>query len=136
MADRVTGDQPDNVVCRTSAYYASPTTNCCGCPEDVFVVLRFSCPSLSPLVVLCFLVLLFCFACHISGGIRHLFVLFCSFCLFPYFFSCFFVRSRLPPFVCRVSLSHLDRKHSYAVPVVPSTTARHSIVYSAYCVSM
>ena len=65
MADRVTGDQTDNVVGRTSAYYATPTTNCCGCPEDVFAVLRFSCPSLSPFVVLCFLVLLFCFACHI-----------------------------------------------------------------------
>ena len=84
MADRVTGDQTDNVVCRTSAYYATPTTNCCGGPEDFFVVLRFSCPSLSHLVVLCFLVLLFCLACHISGRARHLLVYFISF-----YFSCF-----------------------------------------------
>ena len=73
MTDRVTGDQTDYVG-RTSAYHATPTTNCCGCPEDVFVVLRFSCPSLSPLVVLCFLVLLYCFACHIPGGARHILV--------------------------------------------------------------
>ena len=80
MADRVTGDQTDNVVGRTSAYYATPTANCCGCPEDVLVVLRFSCPSLLPLVVLCFLVLLFCFACHISGQrARHFLVYSISF---------------------------------------------------------
>ena len=92
MADRVTGDQTDNAVCRTLAYYASPTTNCCGCPEDVFVVLRFSCPSFSPLVVLCFLVL-FCFACHISGAARHL-----KFFYFIFFSLIFSV----------LSLSHLD----------------------------
>ena len=85
MADRATGDQTDNVVGRTSAYYATPTTNCCGCAEDAFVVLRFSCPSLSPLVVLCFLVLLLCFACHISGGARHL----VDDCIsFPFSFVC------------------------------------------------
>ena len=50
----ITGDQNNCVVGRTSVYYATPTTNCCGCPEDVFVVLRFCCPFLSPLVVLCF----------------------------------------------------------------------------------
>ena len=67
--DRVAGDQT-NYVGKTSAYYATSATNCCGCPEDVFVVLQFSCPSLSAVVVLCFRVLLFCFACHISGGAR------------------------------------------------------------------
>ena len=85
MTDRVTGDQADNVVGRTSAYHATPATNCCGCPEDVLAVLRFSCPSLSPVVVLCFLVLLFCFACHISGGARHLLVSFTSFKFFLLF---------------------------------------------------
>ena len=74
-------DRQRTVVGRTSAYYATHTTNCCGCPEDVFVAHRFSCPSLSPLVVLCFLVLLFCFACH-SGGARHLLVDYISFCFF------------------------------------------------------
>ena len=129
MADRVTGDQTDNVVGRTSTYYATPTTNCCGCPEDVLVVLRFSCPSLSPLVVLCFLVLLFCFACHISGGLRHLLVNSISF-----HFILFSVVSLSLSFF---SLStHLDCLHLYAVPVGPSTRARHSIVYSAYYVSM
>ena len=94
MADRVTGDQTDNVVGKSSAYYATPTTNCCGCPEDVFVVLRFSCPSLSSLVGLCFLVLLFSFACHISGGALHLFILFLFYICFYfpvgflYFLSC------------------------------------------------
>ena len=72
MADRVTGDQNDNVVGRTSAYYVIHATNCCDCPEDGFVVLRISCPSLWPLAVLGFLVLLFCFARYISGGARHL----------------------------------------------------------------
>ena len=93
MADRVTGNQTDNVVCRKSlpTMLPTPTTHCCGCPEDVFVVLRFSCPSLSPLVLLCFLVLLFCFACHIFGGARHLLVYSISFHFFSYFFFCFFV---------------------------------------------
>ena len=112
MADRVTGDQTDNVVGRTSTYYATPTTNCCGCPEDVLVVLRFSCPSLSPLVVLCFLVLLFCFACHISGGLRHLLVNSISF-----HFILFSVVSLSLSFF---SLStHLDCLHLYSVPVDP-----------------
>ena len=108
MTDRVTGDQADNVVGRTSAYHATPATNCCGCPEDVLAVLRFSCPSLSPVVVLCFLVLLFCFACHISGGARHLLVSFTSFKFFLLFhlFLVPFVflsvnASGLLEFVCR-----------------------------------
>ena len=94
MADSVTGDQTDNVVGRTSACYATPTTNCCGCPEDVLVVLRFSCPCLSHLVALCFLVLLFCFASHISGGARHFLVnsIHISLHIFSYFsvVSCLF----------------------------------------------
>ena len=133
MADRVTGDQTDNVVGRTSAYYASPTTNCCGCPEDVFVVLRFSCLSISRLVVLCFLVLLFCFACHISGGARHLLVLL----VYSISFHFFLTFSVVPLSLSFFSLStHLDCLHLYAVPVVPSTTAPHSIAYSVYYISM
>ena len=115
MADRVTGDQTDNIVGRTSAYYASPTTNCCGCPEDIFAVLRFSCPSLSPLVVPCFLGLPFCFARHISGGARHLLVYSISFDVFlifsvvpvPFVFLSVNA-SGLRAFVCRTCRTQYD----------------------------
>ena len=119
MADRVTGDQTDNVVGRTSGYYATPTTNCCGCPEHVFVVLRFSCPSISPLVVLsyCCCVL----PATSPGGARHLRVVHSISFYFFLFFQLF-----LCPFRFYLLSTHLDRLHLYAVPVGPSTTARTS----------
>ena len=103
--------------------YRQRTTNRCGCPEDVFVVLRFSCPFFSPLVVLCFLVLLFCVACHISGGTRHLLVYSISFYLFL-FFSSFLSPFR---FLCeRIWVA------SICMPYL--SNLRNSIVYSAYYV--
>ena len=47
------------------------TTNCCGCLEGAFAVLRFACPFLSLFVVRILFMLwlvLFCFVCHNSGG--------------------------------------------------------------------
>ena len=38
---QVTGDQTDNVLGRTSVYYATPTANCCPCPEDVLLCFGF-----------------------------------------------------------------------------------------------
>ena len=101
MTDRVTGDQTDYVG-RTSAYHATPTTNCCGCPEDVFVVRRFACPSISLLVALCFLVLLFVLPATSPGGHEtSLFILFHF--IFFLIFQLFLCPFRFAP----VSYTHL-----------------------------
>ena len=78
MADRVAGDQTDNVVGRTSAYCATPTTNGCGCP-----VRYFCCASVSlsyPFAlgrILFMLLYSYCFVLSSQGGMLSLFLLFC-----------------------------------------------------------
>ena len=76
--------------------------------------------------MLLYILVLFCLVCHIylQGGTTPLFYfLFCGILLFYV--------------LCYLSLSFFCQRiwveeHLYAVPVVPSATARHSIVYSAY----
>ena len=85
-ADRVARHQTDYVG-RTCLFNATrTTTNCGGCLEGVFVVLRFSCPFLSLLVVFCFLrccIVSFCLS-HLRGGATPLFYfMFLFFYLFP-----------------------------------------------------
>ena len=127
MTDRVTGDQTDYVG-RTSAYHATPTTNCCGCPEDVFVVLRFSCPSLSPLVVLCLFsrtAVLFCLP-HLRGGMTtlSLFILFFHMFLYPFRSS---LCQRIWIASCMSYLSYPVRRH-----VIPLSTLRTTLICSIF----
>ena len=111
--------------------YHSRVTNCCGCLEGAFVVIRFSCPFLS----LLFFVVLFCFVCHISslgGGTTPLFFSFLFVCYFICFFvSCVFSRCQRIwidsiKFICM----------SYSCLSYPVRCVIACIVYSAYCITM
>ena len=118
MADKVTGDQTDHVVGRTSAYYATPTTNCCGCPEYVFVVTRFSCPL--PFRPWSYSVFLYCRsvlpATSSPGGHDISLSLPGLYYALTYLFVCFFVpfvllsvnASGLLAFVCRTCRTQYD----------------------------
>ena len=67
-AGRVASYQTDYVG-RTSLFYATRTTNCCGCLEGAFVVRWISCPFFSLLVVFCLscCIVLLCLS-HLRGG--------------------------------------------------------------------
>ena len=121
MADRVTGDQTDNVVCRTSAYYASPTTNCCGCPEDAFaVVLSF--PFAIGRTLFSRTAVLFCLP-HLRGGTTPLsysisfyfFLLFSVFSLSRSFFS---LSTHWIASICMPYLSYPVRRHVIPLPTL------------------
>ena len=68
----VTGDQTDNVVGRTSAYYATPTTKTAAASPKLFLLsFGFAVPSLLPLVVYTLFsrtAVLFCLLPHLRGG--------------------------------------------------------------------
>ena len=86
MADRVAGDQTDNVVGRTSAYCATPTTNGCGCPVRYFCCasVSLSFPFALGRTLFSRTAVLFCLP-HLRGGTTPLtkssfhFILFCHF---------------------------------------------------------
>ena len=86
-------------------------------PRVLFVVLRFSCPFLSILVVFClsYCIVLFCLS-HLRGGARHffLFILFIIFVpLFLSFFSLIALSTLLTALQCSISVSSFCDYRAY-----------------------
>ena len=89
MVDRVTANQTDNVVCRTSAHYATPTTNCCVFSEDVLLCFGFPVLLFRPWPYSVFSYRSILPAT--SPGVHDTFQLMLYFTYIYIYFSCFFV---------------------------------------------